>query len=408
MLGAGFQGVCVALELARRGCLVDLYDAAERSITRAGLVNEGKIHLGFVYANDTSRRTADLMIEGALAFGDLIARWCGGDALKDALSSPFLYGVHRDTMVDAVEVERHFAHVAERVRGRRYLGSVLDTPFRRLSPRERAAAFGDGAVTDAFWTGERSVHVGRLAERLRAALEAEPRIAVLPGSRILAAEADGDGIALSIRTSGDGAQEGTGSVRRERYPQVVNCLWEDRRRIDRSIGRSIGLPPEAPCLYRFKIGVTLDLARPLPDLPSATLMLGPFGDSVSFGGTSLFLSWYPACMIGSSRELAPPDWEAALDDDTRERVAAATLDALGGLLPALCALDPRDIRRRRVAGGVIVAQGDTDIDDPDSGLHRRFEIGVRSQGGYHTVETGKYTTAPLFAMQAADRVTGGG
>lgn len=404
MLGAGFQGVCVALELARRGCHVDLYDAADRPITRAGLVNEGKIHLGFVYANDDSRRTADRMIEGALAFGDLITRWCGADALDDALSSPFLYGVHRDTMVDAAGVERHFAHVADRVRGRRYLGGILDAPYRRLGARETAAAFEGGAVTDAFRTGERSVHVGRLAERLRAALEAEPRIAVLPGSRILAAEADGRGVALSIRASGNGAEDGAGPVRRERYPQVVNCLWEDRRRID----RSVGLPAEAPCLYRFKIGVTLDLARPLPDLPSATLMLGRFGDSVSFGGTSLFLSWYPACMIGRSRDLAPPDWEAALDDATRERVAAATLDALGGLLPALRALDPRDIRHRRVAGGVIVAQGDTDIDDPDSGLHRRFEIGVRSQGGYHTVETGKYTTAPLFAVQAADRVTGGG
>lgn len=397
MLGAGFQGVCVALELARRGCHVDLYDAAARPITRAGLVNEGKIHLGFVYANEESRRTADRMIEGALAFGDLIARWCGADALDGMLSSPFLYGVHRDSMVEVAQVERHFDHVADRVRGRRYLGSRLDVPYRRLDARETAASFDGEQVIAAFRTGERSVHVGRLADRLRAALEAEPRISVLPGSRILSAEPDDGMVALSVRTAGD-------HVRRERYPQAVNCLWEDRRRVD----RCFGLPPEGPCLYRFKIGVTLDLARPLPDLPSATLVLGRFGDSVSFGGTSLFLSWYPACMIGRSQELAPPDWAAALDDATRDRVAAATLDALGGMLPALRALDPRDILRRRVAGGVIVAQGDTDIDDPDSALHSRFEIGVRSQGGYHTVETGKYTTAPLFAVEAADRVTGGG
>ena len=59
---------------------------------------------------------------------------------------------------------------------------------------------------------------------------------------------------------------------------------------------------------------------------------------------------------------------------------------------------------RAVDAGVIFSWGQTDITDPASGLHRRDETGVQSADGYHSVNTGKLTTAPLFAVDAADRV----
>ena len=57
-----------------------------------------------------------------------------------------------------------------------------------------------------------------------------------------------------------------------------------------------------------------------------------------------------------------------------------------------------------IDAGAIVAYGRSDVDDPDSGLHDRSRVGVLSDRGYHSVEPGKLTTAPLFAMQAADAV----
>ena len=57
-----------------------------------------------------------------------------------------------------------------------------------------------------------------------------------------------------------------------------------------------------------------------------------------------------------------------------------------------------------VDAGVIFAWGATDISDRDSELHRR-DAGVESIDGYHSVNTGKLTTAPLFALDAADAVT---
>jgi hypothetical protein len=59
-----------------------------------------------------------------------------------------------------------------------------------------------------------------------------------------------------------------------------------------------------------------------------------------------------------------------------------------------------------VAAGVIVAWGDTDIDNPSSALHRRDEIGVYEHGAYLSVDTGKLTCAPHFARQVVAALAG--
>ena len=76
VLGAGFQGACIALELARRSVTVDLYERNPTCLAEASTHNEGKIHLGFVYAGDKTLRTARLMATGApLACGFSRARF---------------------------------------------------------------------------------------------------------------------------------------------------------------------------------------------------------------------------------------------------------------------------------------------------------------------------------------------
>ena len=52
----------------------------------------------------------------------------------------------------------------------------------------------------------------------------------------------------------------------------------------------------------------------------------------------------------------------------------------------------------------IVAWGKTEIVDRDSGLHLRSKTGVHSSNGYHSIDTGKLTNAPHYAVEAADAV----
>ena len=61
VVGGGLQGCAVALELARRGHAVELFDEQPNLMTGASRNSEGKIHLGYVYAADPSLRTARLM-----------------------------------------------------------------------------------------------------------------------------------------------------------------------------------------------------------------------------------------------------------------------------------------------------------------------------------------------------------
>lgn len=77
VLGAGLQGACLALELAARGARVDLYERNGRCVDEASAHNEGKIHLGYVYAQDRSFDTARLMATGAICFETLLRRWLG-------------------------------------------------------------------------------------------------------------------------------------------------------------------------------------------------------------------------------------------------------------------------------------------------------------------------------------------
>jgi glycine/D-amino acid oxidase-like deaminating enzyme len=75
VLGGGLQGCCVALALAERGARVVLFDKNDALLTRAAVANEGKIHLGYMYAGDPTLSTAKTMMAGALAFAPVLERY---------------------------------------------------------------------------------------------------------------------------------------------------------------------------------------------------------------------------------------------------------------------------------------------------------------------------------------------
>jgi glycine/D-amino acid oxidase-like deaminating enzyme len=98
VLGGGFQGCCLAIALAEQGARVTLFDRNAGLMTQAAAANKGKIHLGYVYAGDSSLATARLMIRGALKFEPLMHRYLGV-CPRFVTSTPFVYGVHRDSLL---------------------------------------------------------------------------------------------------------------------------------------------------------------------------------------------------------------------------------------------------------------------------------------------------------------------
>jgi glycine/D-amino acid oxidase-like deaminating enzyme len=398
VLGAGLQGTCIALELARRGFDVDLLDQDLEPLNRASLRNEGKIHLGFVYAKDATLRTARLMIEGALAYRRLLSDWTAGALDRPSLSEPFTYLVPHDSALPPAELAAHYAAVErlyeDGVRaGGDYLGLEPKPLWRPLERAEYSAFAAVERVQAGFATAEVSVDLRETAAVLRRVLSAHSRIRLRLGRRIREVVRTSAG----FRVEGDSA---AGERWRLDGDQVVNALWDGRLNID----RGLGLMPTRPWVHRLKYRVMV--ARPdlLRDMPSLSFVLGPYGDVAAYPGGETYVSWYPECLRGWSTEVEPPvDWLAActgrLPPGEQLVIGRRVLDAFDRLVPGLARAEVRT-----VDAGVIFSWGQTDITDPASVLHRRDDTGVQSADGYHSVNTGKLTTAPLFAVDAADRV----
>ena len=399
VLGAGLQGAGVALELARRGVPVSLIDQDSLPMNRASLRNEGKIHLGFIYANDRSLATALLQLEGALRFRSILARWIGRGDEWLVRSTPFYYLVARDSVVAPDRLAEHYSAVEQRCRelferdsGLDYLGTRPQSLVRPLEDSEIAAYFDPRRFAAGFATAERAVDTDVLASALRRALADAAKITFLPSHTVRAISEEQDGFCVE----GDGPG-GAWSIRAD---QVVNAMWERRVALD----RQLGIPPPEHLLHRLKFRVIGRIPRELRKAPSVSMVLGRYGDFVIRPDGTAYLSWYPAGLRGWSHDLEPPeDWNApcrgAVSPSQELEIASEIQAGIADWCPAMAQFEPV-----QVDAGAIVAVGRSDVDDAGSGLHDRSRIGVTSRGRYHSIDPGKLTTAPLFAIEAAGRV----
>jgi glycine/D-amino acid oxidase-like deaminating enzyme len=398
VLGAGLTGVAVALELARSGTRVALIEQDERAINRASLRNEGKIHLGFVFSQDTTMASSRLQLDGALQFRAILSRLTDGRTDALLTSQPFTYLVPRDTIATVDELTQRFAALDAMYReeiardpGRDYLGRRPHSIVGRTSLSSLPHIRPDGFIA-AFQTQEVAIDTRELAGILQAAVSMHPNIDFRPLHTVTSVE----------RTCGGFSVNGVarGGEFRLASEQVVNALWENRFKID----RTAGMEHEPGWLHRLKYRVIARLPRRLRNGPSTTLVVGPYGDVVVRADETAYLSWYPLGLRGWSTALAPPDsWNAPCRGELPERdraaVAAAVLEAIDEWYPGIADATPL-----AVDAGAIVAYGRTDVGDPASGLHDRTHVGVTSSNGYHSVDPGKLTTAPLFGVRAARAV----
>jgi hypothetical protein len=399
VLGGGGVGVCSAIEIAHHGHHVDIFEQDAKPVWRASRVNEGKIHQGILYAKDPSLRTARTLIRGALTFAACLSRWIdvGPESLK--LSTPFVYAVHKGTMVDVDRLLSHFAACRtifaemQAASGLHYLGREERLEFRKLAAGEIETILDPHFISAAIMSNECSVDPRVIADRLRAAALAEPRITFIGNARVTNAEEVGGQYIVTFDQGG--------SQRAGPYDHVVNALWEGRLAID----RRFGIDPPHRWIHRHKFGNRVHVTLREEDLPSVTVVLGPFGDIVNFGSNGFYLSWYPIGMVASSLDSEPPTHWQQISMQARDDVFHRSLAHWSILCPKL-----KDIAFGRedvdATSGVIFAWGDSDIGDPDSELHKRYEIGIQSNGRYHSVNTGKYTMVPYLGLQVAERVLG--
>lgn len=386
------MGVSTALFLARGGARVTLVDAAAAICAGASRWNEGKIHLGHLYAADPSLRTAQRLLPGGLAFRPLVESLIGHSLAPAISTSADLYLVHRRSVVDADTTGRYYAAVtalaATHPAASRYLEPLGEARAERLDDRALDALANRAAIVAGFRVPERSVSTRWVADRLAAAVAAEPRIDVRLSTRVTGLATGPAGLDGPLTVETAHGPEGP-------FDAVVNALWDGRVALDTAAGFT---PPPA-WSHRYRVAVFLETTTPVTT-PNVVITTGPFGDVKNYDGRSLYLSWYDTGLLAHGTGPVPPA-VPRLDDVAASRLADEVIAHLGGLLHDVADL-PSRTASRQVAGGWVVAAGQGALDDPASTLHRRDRIGLTRHGRYLSVDTGKYSVAPWLARAVAD------
>jgi glycine/D-amino acid oxidase-like deaminating enzyme len=395
VLGAGIMGCSTALHLARRGVRVTLVDQAPAPFTGASRWNEGKIHLGFLYAADPELRTARAVLAGGLDFRDHVERLTGIDLAPLTTPVDDHYLVHRDSVVPADAVgayaDRVAALVASAPGAGRYLVDVSRCPVHRLGRAELDELSDPASVVAGVRVPERSVDTVAVADAFVAAVAAEPRIEAALGQRVTSVAPAGESTDRWVVRTSDGTTLGP-------FDAVVNALWEGRPAVDATLGHR----PDADQQHRFRLSLFVRAREPV-DAPCAVLSVGPFGDVKNYGGDRFYLSWYPLGLVARAEAVEPPPVPELTAGD-RAELAARVFAALAEHLPWV-----RDVEAAadevRVEGGWVYSQGRGLLDDPGASVHHRDLLGVTNVGTYFSVDTGKYSVAPTLAEGVAAALT---
>jgi hypothetical protein len=314
------------------------------------------------------------------------------------LSVPATYIVHRDSQKNTEEVCAYLktvhALINEAAQGRKqdYFARDLSAPLQFWSAAKKDAEFDPQIAMAAVSSPEVAINPQALAQLIRERIAVHPMIEIRCNRTIVGAENQRNG--LIVITDG---QDG---LSRDSFEHVVNALWDGRL----VLNEILGLKTNRPWLHRLKYGVSFRLPPNVKPPPSATFVLGPFGEVVTYGDGIIYLTWYPQCVLAITTAVKPPEWDTSPPEPLRSRIITGTFRALSEIVVSLRDLDGEGLPEATVKGGAIVAWGETDIYDPASELHRRFEIGVTSEGRFHSVDPGKLTMAPYFAEICAERI----
>jgi len=400
VLGAGIQGICIALELAKKGKSVTIIDQDSIPFNRASLRNEGKIHLGIVYINDPSFATPKLMLKASMEFRKSLERWIGDQSYQLGLSNPFYYLVAKDSFLDPDQLTERYKKMDELFKDYTsehpdwdYLGTKPTYLIKRISDNKSRELFGHEVVQAAFETTEYSVDTELLKKYLTEALLSNPLISFYPNHRINKISRENNILSVT------GFKENEEFTIRSKH--VINATWEGKFALDESIG--IAKPKDL--LHRLKYRVMVKIDEKLMKRPSATMVIGKYGDVVIKKDGTAYLSWYPAGCLGWSSEISPPEsWNepstGKVSKEKANKLSLKYLEEIEKWFPGINKSKPY-----LVDGAAIVAYGITDVDDNQSMLHDRTNIGLKTYGGnYHSIDTGKLTTAPMFAVKSVKSI----
>jgi len=273
----------------------------------------------------------------------------------------------------------------------RYFVDVSNCRLDELSATEMSSLTNQHEIVAGFRVPERSVSTTWVADRFVDALIAERGIEQALDTRVLGVKP------TTNLAKNDQWFVETPDGPRGPFEFVINSLWEGRLAVD----VTAGMEPHGKWSHRFRFSQYVRTADSV-DIPSSVIATGPFGDIKNYNGRDFYLSWYPKGLIAEGSAITPPELPS-LDTAATNEITKSIFDNLELLLPRVSQVR-KHAEQMTLAGGWVFAVGQGSLADPKATLHSRRDFGIRRNGTYYSVDTGKYSTAPWLARELANRI----
>jgi hypothetical protein len=235
-----------------------------------------------------------------------------------------------------------------------------------------------------FMTSERAVDLEKLREIIITEIIARENITININSEILLVKTDTDN--KYVLSTNSGKLE-------KRFDYIINCTWEKRYLLDQMFWDKL---PDLN--YRTKLYVS---AKTSLQETACTTVLGKYGDLVIFNTGRLYGSDYRTGLTSFTNEVLPNFTEK---DSLPEELVTKHWEYLKSrfLLEVPELSEVTDITTFERS---IVAQGDSDIDQINSGLHDRSPYYLNRKGNYISALGTKMTTIPQLAKKIVDWIS---
>ncbi len=386
ILGGGMQGSCMALLFRKKGYEVTILEQADDLMSRASFNQEGKIHMGFIYAHDTSMNTGHKLMRDCLHFAscleELLDEKINWNQIK---SDKFMYLVPKDSITDAMEIKRYFGKLQSEyekiMRSYPHLSYLGERP-EKIYESVPLPGFAEASqFANSFQTEEVAVSQNILRERVRKKLTGQ-QIKICLNTKVLGCKKL-SACAYEVNTTkGDHS-----------FDYVVNCLWENQAMLD----AQLGVNQKTNINLRLKFGLVSSHIDALDTLPSFSMITGAYGDFVNFTNTidrQMYFSWYPVSRYGMLvNQAIPQEWNNICNGIIPEELYSSQIKDQLKAYQNLFKTE-FNFNSPKLIPGIIVAKGLADIDDDQTELHTRDEDPVFYSEGYFSISTGKFTSIP--------------
>ncbi len=408
-MGAGFQGVCIALLLAKKykNAQIDLIDKSTDIMNRASASQEGKIHLGFVYSNDATCETGKKILSDALIFDYMLEYLVDSKIDWDTIrSNNFMYIIPNDSLVSNKDIIQYFnklkseySRLLESNKNNinlSYCGKQLNMMHEELDV-SKLTYLNNTFIQGAHITEECAVKCQYIKNIIKNRLVVN-KVNLILNTEIKSIQLVTDN--KYVITTLDDKLEYNLENNLE-YDMVVNCLWESRMKIDKCIFTN--KHHDINNNIRIKCGIISKPIHSLSNCPSITIVNGPYGDYVNFNTDYMYFSWYPISMIKmfvneNINEQYDKLCSGEIDGNYKTELISKHETKFNDIFEnTFTFIEPKLI------AGAIVASGENDIQDTHSKLHIRHDDTIyTNNNGYYSISTGKFTSVPHNTYKLAN------